>query len=197
MLHNSHMSSFIPISIDRNPEVLKDHVLKSLVESLLTAEAGKPLSFAKPSKLKWPKGVQIVVDPKDSKPSISFSNSGDKERLIEQLVPLSAKDTVAESESDESVAAEPQEGESGLDTQAISSSLNSEEISDLKIPEQEPILGHNAADTSEQDAAVKTDAVKASFLIEVADSAWMRISIMDPAMKFKVRYEAVISRNFD
>ena len=187
-MRKSHMSSFIPTSIERNPDALKDHVLKSLVEALVTTELGKPMPFIKPSKVEWPRGVQISIEQSDSNPSISFSKKDDREKLIEQLGYLSTKENVTEIESvkEESSTAELQDEESGVHTEAIAGSSTSEDLSGSKAPEQEPILESDIADASEYGATKGTNAAKESFPIEVAGSEWMRISLRDPAMKFKV-----------
>jgi len=153
------------------------------------------MSFKPPSKVEWPRGVQISVEHSDSNPSISFSKNGDREKLIEQLGYLSAKENVTEIESVKEEGSAPglQDEESGVHTEAIVSSSSSEDLSGLKAPEQELILERDITEASEHRAAKGTNAAKESFPIEVVGSEWVRISLGDPAMKFKVWYFGKIS----
>lgn len=151
--------------MDRDPDVLKDHVLKSLAETFLAPKSKKSRTLAQPADVHWPKAVQLSSHPDKSKPEVKFASDQDKEAFIEQLFILVQEPTGRDTPTSE-IAQEP--GESS--------------------PDEKDVVAYDFEPHSEDDAAVDDGIHKESFPIEVADSSWMRISLENPSLKFKVRH---------
>lgn len=171
--------SFIPLPIDRDPDTLKDHVLKAIAETVLVPESKDeiPVSLPPPAAIAWPKGVQITLDQTDLKPSIIFTSDESRQELLGQLriPPLEESPLEKKSESSQVSEEEPPTAEEAAKNEAFSDA--SEEVSEDEVLEE----------GLEVETIRDSGTEKESLPIEVADSAWMRISLRDPATKFEVR----------
>lgn len=166
---------FIPLPIDRDPDALRDHVLKAIAEAFLVPEPKnkKPGSVPPPAYIAWPKGVQITFDQANCEPAIKFASEEDRKQLLEQLrIPPLEQSSLNNMKPKSSQVLEEEPSKA-------------EELDEKKaVDESEEAL----EEVSGEEVAPGPVSPKESFPIEVADAAWMGISLCDPATKFKVHH---------